>query len=162
MAMARSRARNAESAEAILDGARQLSRLASTTSAICAEAGLTLQQYRMLLKLVEEPMRASALARRSGITRATLSTVIRNLEQRGLVTRTAVEEDARGVSIDVTADGRAAVQAVDDRLAALVVALSSHTGLRSLLDFLETLREPVDRQATAYKERNLERSVSTS
>ena len=153
---------NRESPEAILDGGRLLSRMATTTAAICNETDLTVQQYRMLLKIVDGPMRAGALARRSGLTRATLSTIIRNLEQRGFVTRAAVEEDARGVAIDLTAAGKAAVDAVDERMARLLVDLASETGVRKLLELLDLLRAPLDREATAYKQRNLERSTSPS
>src|SRR5215210_8166063 len=106
-----------DSTGAIAEGAWLLSRLAIMVSTNCNETGLTLQQYRMLLKIVDQPMRASALARASGSSRASLSAMIRNLEQRGLVKRTAVEEDLRGVAVEVTTAGRAAVRKADERMA---------------------------------------------
>jgi len=67
----------------VLDSVRMLGRLAMTVSVICEEGGLTLRQYRTLLKLVDRPLRANILARLTGTTRATLSSAIRNLEGTG-------------------------------------------------------------------------------
>jgi DNA-binding MarR family transcriptional regulator len=127
-------------------------------SAACEETGVTLKQYRMLLKLVDGPLRAGVLARLSGTTRATLSTLTRNLEQRGLVIRVAAHDDGRGTNIGLTKAGRAAVQRADKRVEQLLVDLASGPGLHPFLELLDQLRDPVDRVSNAYKLRNLERS----
>lgn len=154
MGASRPRARG-ESTEAIAEGAWLLSRLAIMVSSNCNETGLTLQQYRMLLKIVDQPMRASALARASGTSRATLSAMIRNMEQRGLVKRSAVEEDLRGVAVEITTTGRAAVRKADERMARLFVSLARSIGVDELFDVMEELRDPIDEESSAYKERAL-------
>jgi DNA-binding MarR family transcriptional regulator len=139
------------------DNARALSRLASLVSAICDESGLSLRQYRTLAKLVDRPLRASALARLLGTTRATLSTAIRKLESRGLVRRGPAEDDERGVTIEITPAGRAAVALCEEHLTRLVAGLSTMTQPDQLGEVLEQLQQPIEREATNLKMRIMSR-----
>ena len=152
--VSRTRSR-AATAAATLDGVRVLSRLAMLVSARCDESGLTLRQYRILTKLTDKPLRANALARSVGTTRATLSTAIRALELRGLVERSAAEEDGRGVTIRLTGDGRSAMRRAEAALADLVANLSAGGLSVGLLDVLAELEPSIDREATALKARLL-------
>lgn len=138
---------------ATLEGVRVVSRLAMLVSARCDESGLTLRQYRILTKLTDKPLRANALARLVGTTRATLSTAIRALEQRGFVERSAAEEDGRGVTIRLTGQGRSAMRRTESALADLVANLSSGRMSVALLDVLGELEPLIDQEAAALKAR---------
>ncbi|MGP3988624.1 MarR family winged helix-turn-helix transcriptional regulator [Streptomyces sp. 3N207] len=63
--------------------------LSATKHAVLKPAGLTVPQYAALLQLAENPgMPAAALARACRVTAPTMNTILKNLQQRGLITRT--------------------------------------------------------------------------
>ncbi|MFI8853838.1 MarR family transcriptional regulator [Streptomyces sp. 891-h] len=63
--------------------------LNATKHAVLKPAGLTVPQYAALLQLAENPgIPAAALARACRVTAPTMNTVLKNLQQRGLITRT--------------------------------------------------------------------------
>jgi DNA-binding MarR family transcriptional regulator len=127
-------------------------------SATCDERGLTLRQYRTLLKLEDKPLRANVLARALGTSRATLSTATRQLESRGLVQRVAAEEDGRGVTIELTELGRSAVARTEVGLCSLLADLSSEIGLASLQEMLYGLQGAIDNKGAELRTRLLTRS----
>ncbi|MFI7241109.1 MarR family winged helix-turn-helix transcriptional regulator [Streptomyces qinglanensis] len=63
--------------------------LMAAKHAVLKPAGLTVPQYAALLQLAENPgMPAAALARACRVTAPTMNTILKNLEQRALITRT--------------------------------------------------------------------------
>ena len=70
-----------------------------------AAAPLSLPQYRVLTLIATAPDRASRLAARADVTKATLTGVIDALEAHGWIERAEVAGDRRGVSLAVTPAG---------------------------------------------------------
>jgi DNA-binding MarR family transcriptional regulator len=76
------------------------------------EHGATLAQYAVLTALDEEPGLSNAgLARRAFVTPQTMNQVLRELEQKGWVTRHPHPGHARILQADLTQVGRAALRA---------------------------------------------------
>lgn len=68
--------------------------------------GLTASQWQVLsLADVEPPVRASDLAKESGMDAGAMSRLVDVLEKRGLVTRTRCQIDRRSVCVSLTIDG---------------------------------------------------------
>jgi len=78
-----------------------------------AAAPLTLPQYRILALVAGAPERASRLAQKVDVTKAALTGVIDALEGRGLIARTDVDGDRRGVTLVLTDAGTAALADAD-------------------------------------------------
>ena len=96
-----------------------------------AAAPLGLPQYRILALVAAAPERASRLAQRVDVTKASLTGVIDALQSRGLIARTEVDGDRRGVSLALTAAGTAALADADAALCAWlasVLALTDRPG----------------------------------
>jgi len=71
------------------------------------EYGLTEQQWRVLRALIEfEKMEITELAQRSYISSPSLSRILQNLGDRGLVIRHPVRSDQRRVCISLSSSGR--------------------------------------------------------
>jgi DNA-binding MarR family transcriptional regulator len=92
-----------------------------------AAAPLTLPQYRVLGLIAGAPERASRLAQRVDVTKASLTGVLDALEARGLIARTEVHGDRRGVTLVLTPAGTAALDAADAAAGAWLDAVLSHT-----------------------------------
>lgn len=96
------------------------------------KSGLSGAEYTVLVPLSESPegrFRARDLCRELGWDRTRLSHLVRRMEQRGLVSRSAAPDDARGSVVKITADGR---RAIKDAAPAHVEAVRRH-----LIDHLE-------------------------
>jgi len=78
-----------------------------------AAAPLTLPQYRILALVAGAPERASRLAQRVDVTKASLTGVIDALVARGFIERTDVDGDRRGVTLTPTAAGTSALDAAE-------------------------------------------------
>ena len=77
------------------------------------EYGLTEQQWRVLRALVESvEIEVTQLAKRSFILSPSLSRILQNLEERGLVTRNAVRSDQRRARISISGKGRRLFDAI--------------------------------------------------
>jgi MarR family transcriptional regulator, organic hydroperoxide resistance regulator len=88
----------------------QAIRRARGASGLNRESGLTLSQFGLLEPLADRSdARVSALAAMAGVTSPTATRILDALERRRLVTRRQASGDRRGVSIALTAAGRAAV-----------------------------------------------------
>ncbi|MEV3854383.1 MarR family transcriptional regulator [Streptomyces sp. NPDC050095] len=88
-------------------------------------AGLTVAQYAALLYLDENPgISAAALARLCGVTPPTMNTVLKNLQERGLVERTPHEWHKNVLEITFTEEGRAVAAAADLRAVRVERALA--------------------------------------
>lgn len=78
-----------------------------------AEAGLSYSQYRVLMNLLfseqfegQPALNPSDLSERQGLSRNTMSALIRNLEKEGLIERQLDEQDRRRFLIRLTDPGR--------------------------------------------------------
>jgi len=91
-----------------------------------AAAPLTLPQYRVLGLIAGAPERARRLAPRVDVTQASLTGVLDALEARGLIARTEVHGDRRGVTLVLTAAGTAALDAADAAAGAWLEAVLAH------------------------------------
>src|SRR3954447_23676850 len=81
----------------------------------CRELGVSLGQYRLLLYLRHGPVRAGELAVHSSMTRPALSILINTLQKAGLIERSTVSADRRGVRLELTRKGQATLVRVEER-----------------------------------------------
>jgi DNA-binding MarR family transcriptional regulator len=81
------------------------------------------------------------IATATGLQRTNLSTVLRGLEQKGLIERRSDPGDGRGVTVHTTEHGRANYALVRREWAAAVSAATDHdtTGLDAALTLLSTV-----------------------
>ncbi len=87
------------------------------------DAQLSYFEYLLLAMLSEQPSRTLQMSELASITHASLSRlshVVRRLEQRGLVTRSADEHDRRCTNTSLTDEGMALVEMVAPRHVAAV------------------------------------------
>jgi DNA-binding MarR family transcriptional regulator len=106
---------------AALASRRTAAKLDAITRLALRGHGLTVAEYQLLVALVEVPghsCRAMLLAPKLGVTTGGVSKLVDRAVLRGLVTRGAVEGDARGTQITITPHG-------GDLLAAAVPALAA-------------------------------------
>ena len=80
------------------------------------KAGMSLAQYRILMHLFfaenmgeRKELNPSEISDRQGVSRNTISSLIRNLEDEGLIARTLDQQDRRKFNISLTEDGRSLV-----------------------------------------------------
>ena len=108
----------------VREGIRLLARLARVAEQTCQATGISLPQYRLLVSAAQGPQRASELASAVGVSRPTLTSLVDGLEQAGLVRRVPVASDRRGIQLELTEEGRAAIVraegALSDRLLTLI------------------------------------------
>ena len=82
--------------------------------ALLSESGISATDYSVLVVLSEDLdglVRARDLGNELGWDRSRLSRHLARMEQRGMVVREECEEDARGLMVRITADGRRAIEA---------------------------------------------------
>jgi len=114
-------------------------------------------QMRILQTLWSHPLpqRVGSLARRLGVTPATVSDAVRVLHEKNLLTKTRSSEDGRSVVLTVTARGREAAlsggrigEALREKIS-LLPEEERKTFLQSLINLIRSLLEggliPVDR-----------------
>ena len=111
---------------------------------VCREFGVSLPQYRLLLFLRHGPKRAGELAARAAIKRPTLTAIVAGLEKEGRLTRIADEVDGRGVRIEITPQGRAALEEAEKQLGDVIRELCDLGDYESLLGALDDLASIVD------------------
>jgi DNA-binding MarR family transcriptional regulator len=116
-------------------------------TAALGDFGATLPEYAVLTALAEEPGLSNAdLARRTFVTPQTMNQVIRELEQRGWVSRHPHPDHGRILQAELTADGRQTltachqvVDAVEGRMLARLGPAERRqlaAGLRSCIEGL--------------------------
>lgn len=117
------------------DTASPISREAVHAAAVLAknlevalhEVDLSPSQYRLLIFLAEAPAAATSLADKLAVTRPSLTALVDGLAARGFVGREPDPDDRRRVTHEITANGRAAIDAADraiqDRFAAWLSGL---------------------------------------
>src|SRR5262245_38736893 len=74
---------------------------------------MTLPQFRVLSLIASSPERASRIAEKAAVSRPSLTGVLDGLESRGWVRRVEVDGDRRGVGLEVTGEGRAALRSAE-------------------------------------------------
>lgn len=123
---------------------------------------LSLPQFRVLSLIASSPERAGRIATLTGVSRPSLTGVLDGLVQHGLVRRVNVDGDRRGVSLEITDAGRAALdraqQSVTARLDAVLAQVPDHDR-RAVVDGLAALGRAFDadgarRRAEAGSEPN--------
>lgn len=90
---------------------------------------MTLPQFRVLSVIASSPERANRLAEKAAMSRPSLTGLLDGLEARGWVQRVHVEGDRRGVNLEVTAAGAAALREAEQAMTAeleLVLSSSPH------------------------------------
>lgn len=88
--------------------------LNTTKAAVLKPAGLTVAQYAALLHLSDNPgISAAALARLCGVTPPTMNTVLKNLQDRDLITRSPHEWHRNVLETRLTDAGRAVMAEAD-------------------------------------------------
>jgi len=120
---------------------RALARLSRLLEQASSSAGLSLAQYRVLVFVAERPQRASALAAKVDVQRATLSAIVGGLERAGLLRRAPVAHDGRGVQLRLTPAGRRLLDRAEQALTAQLsqVAAAGDVDLAVLAGQLERM-----------------------
>ncbi|MEU5811056.1 MULTISPECIES: MarR family winged helix-turn-helix transcriptional regulator [unclassified Streptomyces] len=99
--------------------------LAAKTAALKPSA-VTVPQYAALLWLAEKPgISAAALARLCGVTPPTMTTVLKNLQERGLIERSPHEWHRNVLETRLTQEGRAVMEQADAAAVAVERALAA-------------------------------------
>lgn len=106
---------------------RAVAILARQFDVICQEAGISLPQYRLLLYVRIRPQRASELAERVAVKRPTLTAIVDGLVESGFLLRASVEGDRRGISLELTDEGRTKLAEVEALLAQRLGDFTRHT-----------------------------------
>ncbi|MEU5433871.1 MarR family transcriptional regulator [Streptomyces sp. NPDC020719] len=100
--------------------------LMATKAAVLKPTGLTVPQYAALLHLAESPgISAAALARLCGVTPPTMNTVLKNLQERGLIVRTPHEWHRNVLETRLTDEGLAVMADADGRAVRVERALAA-------------------------------------
>jgi DNA-binding MarR family transcriptional regulator len=81
---------------------RLLAWITKSFESACPQSGISLAKYRVLLLVSADPLRATELASRARVSLATLSGLVNSLEEQGLLERTALRSDRRGVALRLT------------------------------------------------------------
>ncbi|MBE9516294.1 MAG: MarR family transcriptional regulator [Proteobacteria bacterium] len=101
-----------------------LHRLERKICPILSEAGLTLAQLRLMRQIIEsEPVASSRLSDALGITRASITGQIKDLEKLGYTASNPNPEDGRSSLISLSSQGRQRLESVLQRVAKLETLL---------------------------------------
>lgn len=120
-----------------------------------ADVDLSLAQYRTLAFLADGDSAASLLADRMDVSRPSITALVDGLVARGLVERRASEDDRRRVVHVITAEGRSALVAADERLGAEIDRLADHLDhdrARTAVDGMVAMLEALDRRRSVRAE----------
>lgn len=132
--------------ERMTEAVRVLARLARGVEIACQKSHLSLAQYRLLGFVARSPQRASELASRASVSKPTLTSLIDGLADRNLVRREQVEGDRRGIRLEVTDEGAAALEAADGLLSERLSALTAEDPEAHLVEGLLKLGQALDRE----------------
>ncbi|MEU9080963.1 MarR family transcriptional regulator [Streptomyces sp. NPDC048357] len=124
--------------------------LLAAKNVACKPAAVTVPQYAALLWLAEKPgISAAALARLCGVTPPTMNTVLKNLQERGLIERTPHEWHRNVLETRLTDEGRAAMELADTgavRVERALAAAFSAEERELLIGLLGRCAEALDAQ----------------
>lgn len=100
--------------------------LLAAKNAALKPSAVTVPQYAALLWLAEKPgISAAALARLCGVTPPTMTTVLKNLQERGLIERSPHEWHRNVLETRLTQEGRAVMEQADAAAVAVERALAA-------------------------------------
>ena len=109
---------------------------------LLAEHDVTEQQWRVLRVLSEsERIEAAALAERACVLAPSLTRMIRTLEERRLLRRGSHASDGRRVMLEITAQGRALIDAVAPASSDIYAGVEAAFGRRKIEALLDQLQE---------------------
>ncbi|MEU9180178.1 MarR family transcriptional regulator [Streptomyces sp. NPDC048550] len=124
--------------------------LIAAKNAALKSAAVTVPQYAALLWLSEKPgISAAALARLCGVTPPTMNTVLKNLQERGLIERTPHEWHRNVLETRLTEEGRTAMELADAgavRVERALAAAFSAQEREQLISLLGRCAEALDAQ----------------
>ncbi|MGW0390356.1 MarR family winged helix-turn-helix transcriptional regulator [Streptomyces sp. NPDC003042] len=111
-------------------------------------AAVTVPQYAALLWLAQKPgISAAALSRLCGVTPPTMNTVLKNLQDRGLIERTPHEWHRNVLETRLTPEGRAVMEQADTgavRVERALAAAFSAEERERLIELLGRCAEVLD------------------
>jgi DNA-binding MarR family transcriptional regulator len=122
-----------------------------------ASSDLTLSHYRILAAVASGEERASRVAHRLALGKPTVSAVVDQLVQRGLMARGSVAADQRAAALSVTSAGRDLLEVVEAEMVGRLEAVCAQTpdprqtlvALAWLGDALDSLAGPTAPTAAA-------------
>jgi DNA-binding MarR family transcriptional regulator len=94
---------------------------------------MTLPQFRVLALISSAPERASHLAEKAAVSRPSLTGLLDGLEARGWVERSDVEGDRRGVTLELTKAGAAALRHAERAMAGALDEVLAHADDRAAI-----------------------------
>lgn len=103
--------------------------------------GITEQQWRVLRALQDSEMEATALAEATHLLAPSLSRILQDLDQRGLISRRTSPEDMRRSLISVSEPGAVLLTAVGGYSEAIYGQLASRVGAERLQTLLQLLKD---------------------
>jgi DNA-binding MarR family transcriptional regulator len=130
----------------ITAGIRLLARLARVAEQACQETGISLPQYRLLVSLAGESLRAGELAARVGVSRPTLTSLMDGLERNGLLERKPVPSDRRGVRLEPTTRGLLALERAERALGTRLGRLVDRQMAARFADAIVEVGDALDRE----------------
>ena len=106
---------------------------------------MTLPQFRVLSVIASSPERANRLAEKAAMSRPSLTGLLDGLEARGWVQRVHVEGDRRGVSLELTLAGAAALREAEQSMTTELkrVLASSPDDRDAVIDGLSALERAI-------------------
>ena len=116
-------------------------------------ADMTLPQFRVLTVIASSPERANRLAEKAAMSRPSLTGLLDGLEARGWVQRVNVEGDRRGVQLEVTLAGEAALREAEKAMTAELqrVLRSSPDDRTTIIDGLDALERTIREHHRAHR-----------
>ncbi len=131
--------------EAVLNVVHTASVLSQKGAALFRHYDLTEAQFNVLfaLKYKEREWTQSELSKRLVVTRASVTSVLDKLEEKGLVGRDAVEGNRRIYHVNLTSKGMALVNEVEPKYRAIIHAILkgyNDDRCRELIGHMERLR----------------------
>ena len=103
---------------------------------VTREADISIGQYRTMLFLKGGAKRAGAIAAAGAVKKPTVSAMLANLRDKGWITDEADPDDARALSVALTAAGLKRLNALEDELSARLASIVPDSEMQVLLDAL--------------------------
>lgn len=132
---------------------RSLARLGRIVEQTGQHAGVSLAQYRLLLFVAREPQRAGELATRAAVSKPTLTNLVNTLEREGFIRRVRLDDDRRGIRLEVTDAGSAALAEAERILTARIGQLLDDVDdIECILSAFADLDAALDREVARFLE----------
>lgn len=132
---------------------RSLARLGRIVEQTGQRAGVSLAQYRLLLFVAREPQRAGELATRAAVSKPTLTNLVNTLEREGLITKERLADDRRGIRLEVTESGAAALAEAEGILIGRIGQLLDDVeDVERILSAFADLDAALDREVARFLE----------